>query len=401
MRVLWLTREAPYPPRYGGDYLYSSRLIEALAAAGVDVHVLCSPGGGLGPDVQCREPSVTWKVVAPPPLRPAWRSLLTPLPNIAARQVAEAMRQRAMALVAQGGWDAVCLDHIGMGWLLPHLERARTGRRPLLVYIAHNHEKTVRAQLAREAPGGLPRRLALRLDAWKAGRLEDALVRRSDLVIANTEVDEALYRREHPGVAAVVVKPAYEGPVLDPLPPEAKPRRVVLVGSFGWLAKQLNLDAFLDEAAPRLAAAGVELVVAGAMPLDYERAVSARFPSVRLTGAGEDLTPHLREARAGVVPEHVGGGFKHKALQYVFCRVPILALSGSVAGTPLVPGRSILEYADMRALVDGILGVVDDAPRLTAVEAAAFEACRDGFRWADRGVTLRDAFARRLQEVPA
>lgn len=402
MRVLWLTREAPYPPRYGGDYLYSSHLIEALAAAGASVCVLCSPGGGVSPAKQSREPSVEWEVLPAAPERPAWRSLFGPLPSIAARYVAEGMRRRVTHEVAAGAWDAVCIDHIGMAWLLPVVRRARGHRRrPLLVYIAHNHEKSVRAQLAREAPGGLPRRAALRVDAWKAGRLEDALTRQVDLLVANTEVDDDRYRSDHPEVPSVVVRPAYEGPALDPADPASRPRRVVVAGSFGWLAKQLNLDAFLAEAALRLAEAGVELEVAGAMPPDYERTVRARFPAVRLTGTLDDLTPHLAEARVGVVPEYVGGGFKHKALQYVFCRVPILALAGSVAGTPLVPGRSILESPDMRTLVDGILDVIDDAPRLASIEAAAFEACRDEFRWADRGVTLRDALARRLAEAPA
>jgi len=402
VRVLWLTREAPYPPRYGGDYLYSSHLIEALAAAGVTVRVLCYPGGGSSPADQSGEPSVEWEVLPAPPERPPWRSLFGPLPSIAARYVAEGMRRRVMREVVARKWDAVCIDHVGMAWLLPAVRNARGNRRrPLLVYIAHNHEKSVRTQLAREAPGSLPRRIALQADAWKAGRLEDALARQVDLLVANTEVDDARFRSEHPETPSVIVRPAYEGPVLSPVEPATRPRRAVVVGSFGWLAKQLNLDAFLAEAAPRLAAAGVELEVAGAMPAGYQRSVLDRFPAVRLTGTLDDLTPHLAEARVGVVPEYVGGGFKHKALQYVFCRVPILALSGSVAGTPLVPGRSILEYPDMRALAGGILDVIDDAPRLASVEAAAFEACRDQFRWADRGVTLRDALARRLGEVPA
>lgn len=401
MRVLWVTREAPYPPRYGGDYLYSSHLLEALAGAGVEVRVLCYPGGGAPPGDQCREPAVAWELLPAPPERPAWRSLPTPMPNIAARFVSQGMQRRVTDEVEQGGWDAVCVDHIGMAWLLPAILRARVAaRRPLLAYIAHNHEKSVRGQLGREAQGSAARRTALRLDAFKAGRLEDRLVRAADLLVSNTEVDDALFRRDHPGVASVVVKPAYDGPVLEAVHPATKPRRALIVGSFGWLAKQLNLEAFLAEAAPRLEVAGVELEVAGAMPPDFDRAVRARFPGVRFTGVFDDLVPHLREARIGVVPEEIGGGFKHKALQYVFCRVPVLALAGSVAGMPLVPGQGILEYPDIPALVDGIIATIDDPDRLAAIDAAAFAACRGGFDWADRGSTLRDAIARQLAERP-
>src|SRR3546814_10693449 len=44
-----------------------------------------------------------------------------------------------------------------------------------------------------------------------------------------------------------------------------------------------------------------------------------------------------------------GGGFKLKALDYVFNRLPILALEGSVAGMPMQHDDGILFYRDYRS----------------------------------------------------
>ena len=393
MRCLWLTREAPYPPRYGGDYLYSSHVIEALAAAGASVTVLCYGGGGVSPSVQCREPGVEWEVLPAPPPRAAWRSLPGRLPSIAHRYVSAAMQDRVRGRLRGERWDAVLLDHIGMGWTLPVLRAEGVGAPagPLLVYVSHNHEESVRRQVALRAAGALPKRLALRVDAAKVRPLERALVRSSGLLVANTEEDAALFRHEVPTQRYVVVSPGYDGPVLEPRAPAAAPRRAIVVGSFGWLAKQHNLEAFLAASVPRFQAMGVEIEVAGSMPPAFAISIRQRYPTVRVTTPVEDMTPRLLEARIGVVPEEVGGGFKHKALQYVFCRLPVAALSGSVAGTPLVPDESILEYPSMEALADGVLRVIDDPALLRRLDAAAFEACAGRFEWADRGVTLLDA----------
>jgi hypothetical protein len=107
-----------------------------------------------------------------------------------------------------------------------------------------------------------------------------------------------------------------------------------------------------------------------------------------VTGPVDRVEPRLAQARMGVVAEEIGGGFKHKVLDYVFNRLPVASLAGSVEGTPLIPGESILEFPDVIRLVEGIIGTVDDFARLNYLQDAAFEACVGRFEWADRGRTL-------------
>jgi hypothetical protein len=68
-------------------------------------------------------------------------------------------------------------------------------------------------------------------------------------------------------------------------------------------------------------------------------------------------------------------------------------LAGSMAGVPLRAGESMLEFADDRALALGALAALDDLPRLTALQASAYEACVAAFDWKQRGVALRAAIA--------
>ena len=394
-RCLWLTRLVPYPPCHGGDFIYSAHLIETLAATGAQVTVLCHADGGRPPAVSRCESDIEW-VVVPSAARPAWLSLVGSKPSITHRFSGEAVQRRLDELLVDRSWDAVLIDHIGMGWALPTFVNrfAADPRRPALVYVSHNHEESVRRQVPANYCGNPLKSLALRIDAAKVGPLERRLVDAADLVTVNTPEDKVLFRKRASGKTFLILTPGYDGPQLPTraMTPDL-PRRVAIVGSFGWLAKRMNLDAFLEIAAPRFRRAGVETEVLGMMPPDYARRVRARFPSVQVSGPIDDITPRLAETRLGIVPDGIGGGFKHKALQYVFSRIPVAALAGSVAGTPLVPGESILEFPDLPSLVEGVLTALDDLPRLDRLQRAAFDACAGRFDWADRGRSLAAAIA--------
>lgn len=400
MKVLWLTRFLPYPPFYGGDAIYSSKLAEGLAGAGAHVTGLCFENGGDARD-SATVNGVDWRIF-PLPDRPAWQSIFGYLPSIAHRFRSRAYLAAARAAVG-AGVDAVVFDHIGSGWPLAPLCRTaeRTNRPPDFIYLSHNHETSVRGQVARHFKGSALKKFALKLEAKKAAELERKMVDASALVTVNTREDEALFRRTHPEKTYLPLTPGYDGPVLGhrTIGGEA-PKRAIVVGSFGWFAKRMNLEAFLEAGAARFHEAGAEIEILGNMPDGYGETLRARYPTVRVTGRYDTLPPHLAEARLGIVPEQTGGGFKHKVLSYIFNRLPVAALEGSVAGLPLRPGESILTAKTMAGLVTVCLAALDDMARLNALQNRAFAACAGQFDWASRGRAFWDAIRRLRNEAP-
>ena len=107
--------------------------------------------------------------------------------------------------------------------------------------------------------------------------------------------------------------------------------------------------------------------------------------ATKLVGSVPEVEPHLREARIAVVPERSGGGFKLKVLDYVFHRLPVAAITGSVAGTPLQPPESILTFANLERLASGVIRALDDLPLLNKLQEQAYVACADQFDWRRRG----------------
>ena len=400
MKCLWLTRKYPRPTN-SGELIYSNGLIRAFARTGVDLTVLAHDndeapvGDGSEASSYRDEDRVEWRLGSPQ-LGSRLGSLFTAYPADSWRLKQGGPEKAFVEAIARESWDAIIIDHAALGWALgPIRERRKaTGIAgdPVLVYISHNHEAKVRREVARNSSAGLPRRLALRLDAEKYARQEEALCREVDLVTAITPAEVEAYRDQFPRQRYLCLTPGYEGPFhADRIITAATPRRVVMSGSFEWIAKRINLERFLEQAAAPLADAGVGLQIVGKTDEDFRRAMIGRFPGVDFVGRVPEMTPYLLEARLGLIVEEFGGGFKLKTLEYLFHGLPLAGLVQAVEGLPLQsPGHLILER-DVPALIQSVIGIIEDLERLNAMRTEAFSLCREAFRWEDRGRLLHES----------
>ena len=75
------------------------------------------------------------------------------------------------------------------------------------------------------------------------------------------------------------------------------------------------------------------------------------------------------------------GGFKLKGLDYVFHRLPILAMRVALPGMPLEDGHSIGLFDSHTALAEGVVELIDDFAALNARQERAYAACDDRFDW--------------------
>jgi glycosyltransferase involved in cell wall biosynthesis len=290
-------------------------------------------------------------------------------------------------------FDGVILDHYPMAWAIGHIQRCKgNGARPLIAYISHNFETKLHADIARNFSGNLLRKAALYVNAGKIANAELSLARGADIIVANTAEDAKSLARLSPCSVKLVLSPGYNGPrVPDRQIVHATPRRVAIVGSYRWPPKQMNLSAFLEAADPVLQNAGVGIDIVGDGPDSFRKAWEAKVQVTRFHGFVDNLGEFLAGRRMGLVVEETGGGFKHKALDYIFNRVPIAAIRGSMTGLPLTEGLDYLSFESMRELAKGVAAVIDDTERLNSMQRAAYEKCDASFDWSDRGQTLYNA----------
>lgn len=393
LRCLWVTLANP-DPRHNGQYVYSGGLIDSVADAGCHVEVLGLDRPGAGHSHGTRDRHIVWRLQSNLP-RSRWGSLVSTLPHTAFRCRTSGMRRTLDDLISRGGWDGIVFDGISAGWALPTVLARYLGQRnrPRLIYISHNHEESLRAQIA-ETQTLFLKRQAVWLDARKVSYLERELVSAVDVVTAITAEDLSLYRQRCSDKRMDVLTPGYCGRRVHARRISGDvPRRAVIVGSFDWIAKRMNLAEFVHVADPLFAEAQAELLAVGSAEEAFLKQLRNKAVATTFTGTVPDIEPYLDNARIAIVPERNGGGFKLKVLEYVFNRVPIFALAGSIAGVPLRHNESVMLFPDHAALARGVLEAIDDLDRLNCLQERAYAACRDHFDWASRGRQIVSAIA--------
>ena len=393
LRGLWLARELPFPLD-SGDHIYTAHLVRALADAGCDLRYV-----GFG--YEDGTPPADWPLEfqrIPGAPRSKWLSLFSLQPLVTAGHATPAYRAEVERL-AREDWDFVAFDQYAMVWAIELLRRARgKAQRPVLLKIAHDHEASLSKLLWQRFEGSAFKRAVLWQNHLKIRAAERRAARQVDLLATITAEDAAHFAKDAPGTPSVVLTPGYCGPVVEQAAPRATlERRVVLVGSFRWLVKQQNLQAFLAVADPLFARHGITLDVVGSMPEALAAALRSKLRATVLHGFVDDTRPLLAGARIAVVPEAIGGGFKLKFLDYLFGRVPIASLTQATAGLSEALKQQMICRRELPGLALAIVEAIDQTDRLDAMQAKAHEIAHRQFRWEDRGQALLAALRERLR----
>ena len=182
------------------------------------------------------------------------------------------------------------------------------------------------------------------------------------------------------------ITPGYTGPIVSARRiTAATPRRVIILGSFQWVVKQVNLTRFVEIADPIFKKQGIELDVVGDIPKAFLAALKARSRATYFHGFVTDVAPYLARARIGIVPESIGGGFKLKFLDYIFGRVPVATVSQAVAGLSEELQLAMLKNDSLAGLVGDIVAHMDRIDELNRMQERAFALGKAQFDWNVRG----------------
>lgn len=375
-RWLWITPRITATLSTGA-LTYSIELARAVARAGPDVTIvgLVAPGETPPP----AEPRLHVDGVEGEP-RPAWRSLVSTLPNQAVAGSVPALRRRVSELLDEDRWDVVVVDGLQAAWVARELARRSGGF--VKLFVTHNHETSMRRGVAASSSGRDPRRLVLYLESVKTARAERRVLAGSDVVTSITDDDRQRFAADRPGAVHVVVRPGWSGREPADRPSIAsRDRRVGIMGSFDWHVKQESLRRFVAAADPVFERHGIELSVGGRMPDAFRDEILEMTTATEVVGWVDDPADFMGRCRMGVVAEALGGGFKLKALDYLFHHLPIASLAHCAAGLPLIDQETIVLASTESALADAIVLVIDETDRLEQMAADAYEIARREFSW--------------------
>jgi hypothetical protein len=385
LRILWLARTLPFPA-VSGDRAYVTGYLKALAPL-ADITYMGIGNSDAQALADTALPLIRWKPVDCP-LQPAPLSLMRSRPYVSARHSPRALVNAVRGELATRHYDWLVLDQYALGWVLEDLGAAVRAAGSHVLYFSHNHETALAADTTRDFTGSRAKRLLLARNARLIAAMERNLVQRADLVSAISEDDahalSALSARRRPIVLV---------PGIDLAMPKAQrsqktaSRRLVVVGSFHWVPKQINLTRFFADADAVARARHAAVDIIGEVPDGLRHKLSTQYPWVRFLGFVVDLDATLAHYPMALNFEQTGGGFKLKNLTYIAAGVPIAALETSLTGVPQALAETMLVRRTAGELMAAALDALQTPQDLALRAGRALDLVRQIYSW-DRGAHL-------------
>ncbi len=350
MRILFLTSEFPYPP-YAGAPLRNFGLITGLAAEH-EVWLLSFRAGALQETMQtplhacCRE--IRTFPVPERGIADRLRDLiLSERADLACRYDAPVFAGQLREWLEAVEFDLIQIENLEMAVFLPIIKATRPDV-PIL-YDAHNAEYALQEriyQTERGALSRLPGAAYSYVQARRIRRLEYAVCRQVDYIVAVSDTDATLLRRlgcQTP-IAVVpngILSDRYDRPDTAGVTLES----VALVFT-GKMDYRPNVDAtlwFAEEVLPliRHELSDAHFYVVGQSPHPRLDVLRGRA-GITLTGLVPDVLPFLQAASTFVVPLRIGSGTRLKVLEAMAAGCPIVSTRTGAEGLYVTDGRELL-----------------------------------------------------------
>ena len=385
LKILFITRVYPYPAQTG-DLRYTAGLIESLAALPqISLTVLC--GAGLGKFTPKGDAS--WIGADKPPrlITNLW-SVLSRYPRGAERGHSWNVNRVLKRLLVEQSFDIALINEAVCAKALPDLGKTKTPA----IYISHNVDSDIRPKIAAQV-SGLFRRLVQSHDARKYRQMELAMLQKVAGLTAITEDDQARYAQIAPRIRSLVLKPGYrQDSEISGKNDSPRPAAAVLIGSFEWTAKRLNLEKILA-AYRRFSGTGktkFPLRIAGKMPPSLLEKLRLEYPEVEFFGSFDHLSEVVAGADVALVLEELGGGFKLKTLDYIFSGLAIVGLPLAMSGSGLEANTDYIAVDSIEAAMPAIDALLQDRATAKKLAESALKKATGQYDWTERANRLID-----------
>ncbi|MAM69588.1 MAG: hypothetical protein CMP91_00400 [Gammaproteobacteria bacterium] len=255
------------------------------------------------------------------------------------------------------------------------------------LYISHNVDFIIRKKIAKEVGFLNILKIPMLYDAEKYKKYEIKYFKEVELFTSITNSDYLEYKKLAPEKKGMVLKPGFENRrSSNDLISDSRPNNAILMGSFYWKAKQFNLLELIESYSKKQR--NFNLIIAGSMSIKLYKYILNKYPEIKVIRNFSKVEEVLKICRIGLILEKKGGGFKLKALDYIFNNIPILGYKESMEGLELVEG---VDYICAKNVDDAnylIEKVINDFDCLNNIQSNAFKKSAHSYSWSERASSL-------------
>jgi glycosyltransferase involved in cell wall biosynthesis len=217
---------------------------------------------------------------------------------------------------------------------------------------------------------------------------EIELCRTFDVLIATTERDRDLFRKDLPDQVIEVINNGVQRSFLEYDKVATEPGSLVFTGLMTHYPNEHGILFFLDKVFPLVQShnPNAHLYIIGAKP--SRRILAKASEAVTITGYLEDVRPYMARGEVFIIPLLIGGGIRGKALEAMAMRRPIVTTTIGCEGINLVHERSALFADSADTFAEAILRLQSDRHLRERLVSAAYTTVKEEYDWNKKGLQL-------------
>lgn len=373
MRILFLTQIIPYPPN-AGPRVKTWHLLRYLSENGYDVTL----ASFVRPDEEEYVPVLreVCTAVHTVPIRRSrvsdvgyWlKSHVSRRPFLIERDDLAGMRQLVRRLLASEAFDVVHADQLTMTQFALDVQRLEQGKRPFIVFDAHNATWTIWERMRENAPTFL--KPVYQIEENRIKQYEGMLVETFDhtLVVIDPDRDallEGVDMSKRPQLAGRIstVPIAIDAQKLQPIRRKPGSHNIMTLGSLNYPPNLDGIRWFMRDIFPLIQqrVSDVTLTVIGKNPPpEFHQMAAQSEGAIVVTGFVEELKPYMEAAAMMVVPVRAGSGMRVRLLEAFSCAMPTVTTTIGMEGIAAEAGKEILLGDDPQSFADASVRLLQD-----------------------------------------
>ena len=273
-------------------------------------------------------------------------------------------------------FDTIICDFLFPAPNIPDLSQA--------VIFQHNVEAMIWRRHVEHA-GNIVKKAYFQLQAQRMAKYEGEACRKAKRVIAVSEADADIMRREY-GVKNVSAVPTGVDVVYFKRPAQVvsdlkSTADLVFVGSMDWMPNSEGIRWFVREVFPLILKKRPQTtfaIVGRQPPPDIDAMTNER---IKVTGTVPDVRPYLWGSKVSIVPLRIGGGTRLKIYEAMAASVPVVSTRVGAEGLEVEDGGNIAIADDAALFAGRCVDLLNDPATCAKMARRALEIVAERYSW--------------------
>lgn len=301
------------------------------------------------------------------------------------------LRKQLLELLKKNSAEAIVLDHFQFWWLALSVKKKSPKQK--IILVSHNLEFQNKWSYVRY--GNIFFKIVAFLEFTSYRFWEKRCAKKADAIISINDYEKSIFEEWTNEKNVFLVYPYLSKNLTTELPDRVNNRSLIMVGSYGYKAKEMNLEWLIQSVIPKALSnrPDIYLQVIGRGASSSLRSLVNASEHCVFVGEVEELSTWYEKCLASIVPERLGGGFKLKILEAIRFKTPLIIHKEALKGSGFTEGLDCLSFETSEEFKHALDQLINRPKYLDQLVLNSIETVNKSFSESAARISISSMFA--------